>query len=175
MNFIEKIISYASWYDGRKEKKGNQGWEDAAFEKEMKSAGWYLGAAWCAFFVKMIFKKVFTNEPTLYGPVNRQFNGSAKQTADNVVKAGDLETGDIPEPGCVVVWLLGNGPSGHEAIVKSVDLKNNTMYCIEGNTNGAGSREGDRVNANKPRTIKRAFQPNGLNVYKYIYPRLKKK
>lgn len=174
MTIVEKIIAYASWYDGRKEKKGNTGWEDAKFEKEMVSAGWYLKAPWCAFFVKMILTKVFINEPTLYGPMLRQFNGSAKQSADNVIKAGNFETGNTPEPGAIVIFLLGNGPSGHMGIVKSVDLKNNTMYNIEGNTNGAGSREGEVVNAWKPRTIKRAFQANGLNVYKYIYPRLKK-
>jgi len=174
MDIVQTIIAYASWYHGKKEKKGNSGWEDPKFEKEMKSAGWYMGAPWCAFFVLMVLKKVFINEPKFFGPLTRQFNGSAKQTADNVIAAGDFETGDVPEEGCVVVWLLGHGPFGHVGIVKSIDFKSNTMYCIEGNTNGAGSREGDQVNANKPRTIKRDFQPNGLNVYKYIYPRLKK-
>jgi len=174
MNVVQTIIAYASWYDGQKEKKGNAGFIDPAFEKEMRSAGWYKGGPWCAFFVLMIFKKVFKALPEFYAAIVGSFNGSAKQTADNVIKSGILETGDIPEPGAICVFLLGNGPSGHEVIVKTVDFKNNTMYCIEGNTNGAGSREGEVVNANKPRTIKRPFQPNGLNVYKYIYPRLKK-
>lgn len=173
MTFVEKIIAYAEWYDGRKEKKGNGGFLDEKFEKEMRSAGWYVGGAWCAFFVIMILKKVLTNEPTLYGPLIRQFNGSAKQSADNVMKAGDFATGDVPERGAICVFLNGKGPSGHMVIVKSFDLKQNVMYCIEGNTNSSGSREGDSVNANKPRTIKRAFKENGLNVYKFIYPRLK--
>lgn len=171
MNTVQKLIAYASWYDGRKEKKGNSGFENEAFEKEMKTTGWYLGAAWCMFFVILIWKKVFKEDKEAYASILKTFNGSAKQTADRVKKEGYWETGDEPEPGAICIWLLGNGPSGHAAIVKSKDLKTNTMYNVEGNTNGAGSREGEVVNANKARTIKRPFQAKGLNVYLYIYPR----
>lgn len=175
MEVVEKIIAFASWYDGRKEKKGNSGFVVPEFEAEMIKAGWYKGAAWCMFFVILIWRKVFINEPTFYSKIVRQFNGSAKQTADRVVAAGDFETGQDPEPGAICIFLHGHGPAGHAAIVKSVVKKQNTMYNIEGNTNSAGSREGDSVNANKPRTIKRDFRSDGLNVYLYIYPRLKKK
>lgn len=174
MTTVEKIIAFASWYDGRKEKKGNTGFEDSFFEKEMLSAGWYLNAPWCMFFVLMIWKKVFKADVEALASILKTFNGSAKQTADNVKKAGYFETGLIPKAGAICIFLLGNGPPGHAAMVKKVDLKNNTMCNIEGNTNGAGSREGELVNADKPRTIKRDFQPNGLNVYLYIYP-IKKK
>lgn len=174
MNVVEKIIAFASWYDGYSEKKGNSGFADASFEAEMKSVGWYKGAPWCMFFVFLIWKKVFRNDVDALKSILKTFNGSAKQTADRVKKDGYFETGDTPEPGAICIFLLGNGPSGHAAIVKTVEKKNNTMYDIEGNTNGFGSRDGEVVNANKPRTIKRDFQPAGLNPYLYIYPRKKK-
>ncbi|RYY09100.1 MAG: CHAP domain-containing protein, partial [Chitinophagaceae bacterium] len=126
------------------------------------------------FFVLLIWKKVFRKDTEALASILKTFNGSAKQTADRVKKEGYFETGTEPEPGAICIWLNGNGPAGHAGIVKSTSKKTNTMYNVEGNTNGAGSREGDRVNANKPRTIKREFQPNGLNVYLYIYPRKKK-
>lgn len=170
MTIVAKIVSYAKWYDGRKEKKGNKGFEDAAFEKEMKSAGWYLGAPWCMFFVLLIWRKVFVGD-TRY--LLKGFNGSAKQTADNVVKAGLLATGHVPEVGALAIYLLGKGPQGHAAIVGEVDIPGNTIINIEGNTNGFGSRDGEVVNANKPRTINRDFKAAGLNIYLYIYPRLK--
>lgn len=174
MNIVEKIIAFASWYDGYKEKKGNSAFEDASFEKEMKAVGWYVGAPWCMFFVLLIWKKVFRTDAEALASILKTFNGSAKQTADNVKKAGYFETGTEPEAGAICIFLLGNGPSGHAAIVKTVSKKTNTMYNVEGNTNGAGSREGEVVNANKPRTIKRDFQPAGLNPYLFIYPRKKK-
>lgn len=166
----QKLIAYAEWYIGQKEKKGNSGFEDEGFQKELTNAGWYIGAAWCAFFVKVVVKKLFTGD--LLKAVNAQFNGSAKQTFDNVKRAGTFETGDVPEDGCICVCLLGHGPSGHMYIVKNAGIEANTATTIEGNTNAAGSREGDRV-ARKLRTNKRAFQPSGLNVYGYIYLREK--
>lgn len=170
MNIVEKFIAYASWYIGKKEKPKNSGFIDPDFEKEMVRAGWLKGDPWCATFVKMVFRKLWTGAQL--AAVNIQFNSSAKQTFDRVKKAGVFEVGMIPEPGAVVIWLHGNGPAGHAGMVKSVSLETNTMYTIEGNTNAAGSREGEVV-AQKARTIKRAFSNNNLNVYGYIYPRLK--
>jgi len=170
---VENVIAFASWYIGRKEKKGNSGFEDPAFEKEMVKAGWRKGDPWCATFVRLIYLKVFIADQVLLSAVKSQFNASAKQTFDNAKRAGVFETGSVPEPGAVCVCLNGYGPAGHEFIVESVSFKTNTMSTIEGNTNASGSREGDRV-AGKLRTISRSFQSNGLNVYGYIYPRLKK-
>ncbi|WP_316743430.1 CHAP domain-containing protein [Pedobacter antarcticus] len=170
MTATQKIIAYAEWYIGQLEKKGNSGFVDPKFEKEMIGAGWQKGDPWCASFVRMVALKVFTGE--LQAAVRSQFNASAKQTFDRVKKAGIFATGDQPEEGAIAVWLNGKGPAGHIGIVKTVNLKTNTMNTIEGNTNASGSREGDRVAA-KPRTIKRDFAPSGLNVYGYIYLRLK--
>jgi len=171
MTIVENFIAYASWYIGQKEKPGNSGFYDAAFEKEMIKAGWRVKDPWCATFIKMVFRKLFTGE--LLDAVNLQFNASAKQTFDRVKKAGVFATGTVPEPGAIVIWLHGNGPAGHEGMVVSVNFKTNTMTTIEGNTNDAGNREGEVV-AKKPRTITRPFNPKGLNVYGYIYPRLLK-
>jgi hypothetical protein len=165
------FISYAKWYVGQMEKPGNSGFKDPSFEKEMVAAGWLKGDPWCATFQKMVFRKLFTGD--LLAAVNHQFNASAKQTADRVKAAGVFETGTVPEPGAVVLFLHGHGPTGHAGMVETVDFKTNTMHCIEGNTNASGSREGNIV-ASKPRTITRAFSADGLNVYLYIYPRLKK-
>ena len=165
------IVSYARWYIGQLEKKGNAGFVDPKFEKEMIDAGWRKGDAWCATFGKMVWRKAFKDD--LLAVVNRNLNAGAKASADNMRKAGIFETGTVPEVGALVMFLHGHGPSGHEGIVASVDLKNNTMSCVEGNTNASGSREGDRV-AEKFRTIKRPFSKDGLNVHLYVYPRLKK-
>ncbi len=164
------IVAYARWYIGQLEKKGNSGFVDPKFEKELTEAGWRKGDAWCATFAKMVWRKAFDGD--LLAVVNKQLNPGAKASADNMKKAGVFATGMVPEVGALVYFTHGSGPSGHAGIVESVDLKNNTMKCIEGNTNASGSREGDRVAA-KLRTISRAFTKDGLNVYLFVYPRLK--
>ncbi|MNK47610.1 CHAP domain protein [compost metagenome] len=169
MTRVEKIIAYSSWYDGRQEISGNKGFKDKAFEKEMKSVGWYVGAPWCAFFTKLILKKAYADNKELQAVILKCCNGSAKQTADNLKASGVFEFGTEPKPGALVIWLNGKGPAGHAGLVKSVDTKNNTMYNVEGNTNNTGNRDGEVVNAHKPRTISRPFQANGLNIYLYIY------
>jgi hypothetical protein len=166
MKKFEFIIAAALYYVGKTEKKGNAGFNDPAFEKELKSVGWYEGAPWCAFFVKLIYKKAYRHHADLLAAVLKDFNGSAMQTYKNCQKSGVFEVGNVPKPGAVVVWAKGAGPSGHEGVVMSVD--GNTMYCIEGNTNNHGSRDGDTV-AQKPRTVKRDFQKEGLNIIGYIY------
>lgn len=161
-----KFIAFTRWYIGRLEKSGNSGFKDPAFEKEMVGAGWRLKDPWCATFIRMVALKLFTGK--LRDAIKAQFNASAKQTFDNVKKEGVFKTGNIPKEGAVVVWLHGHGSSGHMGMVDDVDLANNVMTCVEGNTNKSGSREGDRV-AEKLRTIDRPFRADGLNVYGYIY------
>lgn len=149
------------------EKPGNTGWKNPGFEVSMKKAGWYNTAPWCAFFTKMVWTEVYADHPGIKKMVSSWLNGSAKQSLVQARSNADFSTGNIPKPGAIVIWLKGKGPSGHAGIVVSVS--GNTMTTIEGNTNGAGSREGDCV-AQKLRTVTRDYQATGLNIAGFIYP-----
>jgi hypothetical protein len=163
------IVSAAEWYNGRTEKPNNGGFHDGAFEKELASVGWNKGYAWCAFFTKLIYTKAYKGNAQLANVVKSKFNGGALATFNNVKADKNFKTSEKPVIGAIAVWQHGNTSSGHVGIVKSFDLKTNTMYCIEGNTNASGSREGDRV-AIKARTITRARSATGLNLKGFILP-----
>lgn len=163
------IVQTVKWYLGRTEKKGNSGFHDVFFERELKSAGWYVGAPWCAFFANMAWLKHLKDSLKLYAIAKRLDSGSALQTFKNYEADENFETGSVPKVGAKVIWTLGHGPSGHQAVVVEVNLKTNTMITVEGNTNSSGSRDGNCV-AMKPRTIERPFREKGLNVIGYIYP-----
>ncbi len=163
------IVEAAEWYNGRTEKPNNSGFNDPAFEKELSSVGWQKSYAWCAFFTKLIYTKAYKNDANLSKVIKSRFNGGALATFNNAKSDGIFKVSDIPVIGAIAVWQHGNGSSGHVGIVKSFDLQKNTMYCIEGNTNASGSREGDRV-AIKARTIKRDRSVSGLNLKGFIYP-----
>lgn len=166
----EFIVSAAEWYNGRTEKPNNSGFTDPAFERELTAVGWLKSYAWCAFFTKLIYTKAYKNDPKLSTVVKNRFNGGALATFNNAKIDGIFIVSDTPAVGAIAVWQHGHSSSGHVGIVKSFDLKTNTMYCIEGNTNASGSREGDRV-AIKARTIKRPRQASGLNLKGFIHPK----
>jgi hypothetical protein len=164
----ELAIRIAKSYIGQKEKPGNAGFFDKSFQKLMVVAGWLLGEPWCAYFIKLVLLQTYANNARLLDVVQRMNNGSALMSLNNHKNNGTFEVGNTPKPGAVVVWKHGKGPTGHMGLVETVNLKTNTMTCIEGNTNASGSREGDRV-ADKLRTITRDFKADGLNIAGYIY------
>ncbi|MBY0245838.1 MAG: CHAP domain-containing protein [Sphingobacteriaceae bacterium] len=164
----KNIIAVAKRYVGQKEKKGNSGFVSAGFEAAMKLAGWFLGAPWCAFFVRMVLLEVYASDAKKLVVIKKCCSGNAQQTFKNFKADGTFATGDVPKEGALVVWQLGDSEKGHIGFVEYAKVLDNVMGTIEGNTNGAGSREGDQVAA-KPRTIERAFRAEGLNVIGYVY------
>lgn len=169
MTTLQFMVAAAEWYVGRTELKGNKGFNDKAFEKELKSVGWYMTAPWCAFFVRLILVKAYRNNPELLAKVKKLMSGSTQASYNAFVKDGTFTVDDTPAVGAVVIWQHGNTASGHTGIVQSFDLAKNTMTVIEGNTNASGSREGDRV-AIKLRTINRPHTVSGLNLKGFIHP-----
>ncbi|WP_017258401.1 CHAP domain-containing protein [Pedobacter arcticus] len=169
MKTVTFIVEAAKYYVGYTEKKGNKGFTNASFEKELKSVGWYVGAPWCAFFVRLILVKAYRNNPELLAKVKTLMSGSTQLSYNAFVNDGTFTVDDTPAVGAIVIWQHGDSTSGHTGIVQSFDLATNTMSVIEGNTNASGSREGDRV-AVKLRTVNRSVRDAGLNLKGFIHP-----
>lgn len=150
---------------GKKEKPGNTGFFDAQLEKDMRAVGWSPGWAWCACIQE---KWVWSAYPELKEQVKGLFVPSAVNTFRNLIRAGYKST-MVPEVGALVFWQrMDDGKAlwqGHAGIVSEV-INETTFKSIEGNTNGAGSREGDGV-YEKTRTVKQDVQ-NGLKVIGFI-------
>jgi hypothetical protein len=160
-----QIVEIAKQYIGKKEKPGNTGFVDPVMEKDMKAVGWEAGWAWCAGFIEMICWKAY---PIRIAELKGHFVPSAVNTYRNLLKAG-YKTSMVPEVGAFVFWQRvkdGMGQwQGHCGIVSEV-TDSKTFKSIEGNTNGAGSREGDGV-YEKQRTVKADVQ-DGLKVIGFI-------
>lgn len=169
MSRASKIVAIAQSYRGIIEVKGNKGFGNKAFEDKMRALGFYTGAPWCSFFVELVYREAYTDHNGMRAVINLCCSGNAQDTLRNFIANGTFATGTVPKIGAIVIWQMGSGTNGHAGIVVGVDLINNTMTTIEGNTNATGSREGDRV-AQKPRTITRPIKTDGLNVKGYIYP-----
>lgn len=169
MSRASRIVEIAKSFVGILEIKPNKGFGNKEFEKLMQGVGFYIGAPWCAFFTKLVYKLAYADHKGMTAVVRTCGSGNAQQTLKNFEANGTFAIGETPKVGAIVIWQNGNSTSGHAGIVIAVDEAANTMTTIEGNTNASGSREGDRV-AQKLRTITRPWKTDGLNVKGYIYP-----
>ena len=69
MSRAERIIGIAKGYLGQKEVPGNKGFQDKDFEKKMRQVGFYTGAPWCAFFVKLVYGEAYYDVKFLHQAV----------------------------------------------------------------------------------------------------------
>lgn len=159
------LIDFARQDLGKKEKRGNTGFEDPALEKDMKLVGWAPGWAWCASIQEKWIWQAF---PNLKQEVNGYFVPSAVATFRNLKNAG-YPISMEPTEGALVFWqrMQDGNPlwQGHAGVVSKV-ISSKEFMSIEGNTNSAGSREGDSVQE-KSRTIRSDVQ-NGLQVIGFV-------
>jgi hypothetical protein len=159
-----KIIEVAKKYNGFKEKPGNTGFIDKEHEKKMRAVGWVPGHAWCAYQIEAWFAEAY---PERANELKSLMVPSAVNTHRNLVRAGYKST-MVPEVGAFVFWQrmkdgLGQW-TGHAGLV--IEVKDNVNFVsIEGNTNGAGSREGDGVYI-KNRVVRKV--EDGLQVIGFI-------
>lgn len=138
----DDIVDFAAQWVGVNEVGSNDGWDDEAFTALMKQAGWLKDEPWCASFVKMIWANVYQGE-NFHGKLLKTLSKSVMKTYQNAKDASWLTVQNLPTVGGIVLWSTGRG-RGHTGIVEEV-LDDYTVRTIEGNTNRAGSREGDKV------------------------------
>jgi len=155
----------AQQYIGQKEKPNNSGFQDPKFEADMRALGeWVPSYAWCACFCQMVFRKAY---PERSEELRRLFDPSTRKTFDNF-RTADFKISQKPVLGALVIWASYKGGimqwTGHAGIVSEV-VNENIFKSIEGNTSGAGSRNGDRVAEN---TRNCSVKSNGLNVMGFI-------
>ena len=156
----QRIIRIANSYVGQKEKIRNSGFKNSWFDKLMRAVGFYTGAAWCGFLVKLVYNEAGVDTSLL--------SGSVRKTMLNATAAKNWHT--KPVKGCIAIFLTHkNGipkKTGHMGIVDfSFD---GYLFTIEGNTSEKGSREGTTV-LDKHREIDWDTQ-NGLRLMGFIYP-----
>jgi hypothetical protein len=166
------IVETAKSYIGQEEILGNLGFKNSDFENKMKSVGWQKTQAWCSYFTELIWKQAYgkINKQDIIKELNLLFDGSAVKTYNNF--KNKFIVSKEPIDGSIVIWQHYSnsepGWTGHAGIV--VDILDNSIKTIEGNTNNDGSREGYMV-CEKIRPLN--FNPvkNGLVLRGFIYPK----
>lgn len=134
------LIETARQYLGQTEKPGNLGFPDRIFDEKMRHIGFQNGSPWCGYFVRLC---IYETHPHRWDELSKLFTPHCITTF-NKCKAAGLVILTVPRPKAIVIWQHGKTTSGHTGIVETVK-ENGQFTSIEGNTNGKGSRNGDRV------------------------------
>lgn len=140
-NTSRRIIAAAKKYVGIKETGNNDGWNNATFEAKMKSAGWYQGAKWCNFFVKMLVLELAKGKASEF--FKQALTGSTQQTWKNFQTPSKYhEVLKSPCKGALIIYQRKSDPShGHIEIFVSKG-QNGGYYVISGNSNAKGGGQG---------------------------------
>lgn len=164
-----RIVAIAKAYLGKRERAGNLGFVDAAFEREMIRVGWGKGMAWCAFFAELCWTKAYEGDLRILSILHRLFSGSATRTFANFKASPLFVVNRTPAPGALAVWRSGLGWTGHIAVVTDYRPGWEHFHTVEGNTNAAGGREGVEV-AVKARRLDFKPRVRGLYLLGFIHP-----
>jgi len=164
----DTIVETALNFVGQQEIRGNMGFKDEAFEDLMEAVGWQKTQAWCAYFVELVWKLAYANDPQQVRELGMIMSGGAVATYNGFKKAG-YEINYTGRPGDIIIWQKHKEGkphwSGHAGIV--VQSSGSSFDTVEGNTNDDGSREGYEV-ARRTRTYEKKF--TGLNIKGFISP-----
>lgn len=168
MAHIDEILQAAKQWIGTEEIPSNLGFKNPSFQAKMNAVGFYRGASWCAFFVRAVLKDAYIDAPDILKYLLKYASPSTHEMWANFRASKEIITGQAPALGSVVVWQEGDGTNGHTGIVSWVSDDNKQFKSIEGNTNGAGGREGYRVWENT-HTVGLAHSEKSLNLLGFGY------
>lgn len=140
---VEEVIRYPSLqeiystYIGVREATGRN--DGPEVERFLRNVGLGKGYPWCAAFVKTCLLEAGYESAG-------KMNGMALSTVNksNMVYSAGKKLKE-PQPGDVAtLWYNNLGRIGHTLFFDN-EVNSNVYESVEGNTNGAGSREGDGV------------------------------
>jgi hypothetical protein len=159
-----KIINLARTYIGEQEISGNQGFKSARLQNELSKDGWRKGEAWCCYLQEMLWEEAYPEHETTF---DKLFSANCVQTLENFRKAG-YEISTIPKLGSLGIMrqYVDNKPTskGHALLV--TELRSHTEWkSVEGNTTGAGVREGELV-WEQIRSL--MYKPTGLRMEGFV-------
>lgn len=165
----KEILELARSFVGVKEIGNNESFDSATFDHLMDIAGHIEGHAWCAYTTEVFWTTpTFNWKSKLLVRMIRNFSANAVRTYDNFAKDDLFICDKEPVPAAIGIMAkykkgelakIGEWTLGHAVLVESVE--GDYVNTIEGNTNAAGSREGQEI-ARKKRKLN--FEPvqNGL-------------
>ena len=166
---MKTLSEIAKHFDGIQEIPGNQGFKNRFLAYVMDIVGFKKGYARCMLFANVCSVLYFTQfNSSLINKYKNCFTPGAVSSSNNFKKYYPEMISDTPSQNSIAIWQrYTKGKAtwrGHAGIV--IWLNGPILLSVEGNTNNAGSSEGDGVYI-KERNIY-AKPDNGLRFKGFI-------
>lgn len=131
-----RILRAASKWIGVKEIYNNQGWDNSEFASKMKELGWWSGAEWCNFFVKLVVLSCCKKDSKNFKFWDSHLSPATQTTWSNLQNQSNYCTvSSSPSKGALVIYRNNSdNTKGHIEIVKKV-YKDGSYSVISGNSN----------------------------------------
>ncbi len=129
-----RVLRKARRCVGIREIQQNAGFSDKDFQADMAAAGWYVGAQWCAFFVKMVVLSRCRKGSDGYAFWSKAINGNTNATWANLQKPSPYhEISQKPIPRSIVIYGgVQDASLGHIEFVDRVK-RDGSYTVISGN------------------------------------------
>ena len=140
-----RILRAASKWVGVKEIYNNQGWDNKEFEAQMKALGWWAGAEWCNFFVKLVVLSCCKEGSKNFKFWQSHLSPATQTTWANLKENSDYHSvSSSPTRGALVIYRNNSdGSKGHIEIVKKVN--NDGSYVVISGNSGFEDGSGQGV------------------------------
>lgn len=166
----EKIVVTAKEFLETKNVNDSPFLNEPIFHSKMVHFDWDLSFAASSVGCEIIWKKAIGRDSlTEYQQLDRLFSPSPISTHCNFRGCKAYKTGDMPEPGAMAVWRLGNSWKGNMAIVIEVAEDRQTFTVIECSVM-TGSQQSFLKFEQKEKRLQLPFKNDKLNLVGFIYP-----
>lgn len=139
---VQRILEEANKWLHVREIGNNRSFNDPEFEKLMKEVGWRPGYAWCVLFCKAVWWSVYRGTEHEKAVLNVLQPGGQLSWRKAKIHPYVMAR---QQPVVGGVTIMKTGQTTSHAWIATEILDEFRMRSIEGNTNSAGSREGDAV------------------------------
>jgi len=169
------IVKEAIKWVGTKELINNKKFNKKGFYQFLSNAEWDEGQAYCMYFAESVWRNAYIKAgySTIAAQLEPILTPSAIKSLSNAGTMWKPGISGTPQVGSIAIWRwYENGEptwKGHAAIVEKINLSNNRIFTIEGNTGNPNQRTGDGV-YRKDRSLLMTSKKRGLVLQSFIIP-----
>lgn len=167
----EKVVVTANEFLSTKNLNDSSEFNELIFQAKCSVFGWSLQFGASSVFCEICWKIAIKGYSHDYNELDRLFSPSPVATHANFSGNPNYKTGNIPEPGAIVVWKRGNSWQGHMAIVVAVSDDKEYFDIIEGRALMGSDNKFLSVSKSVGKKRHMPFRDDKLNVIGFIYPK----